>query len=321
LSHPIANRLAGEFKFIGEFFGRSTGKNERDGLRLELRRIYVAMMLWHSGLSSPLLGKCPRNRVNISAVVSRRSFAKRLLALHSRTPRTAGARRKPRASAGLTPSYVKPLISNLLKLSSEARMKLVREISIIEAMSFVEADVVLTRPTKMVIACASFRNPFANTAAADSSQLTQLAELSYEIGLMIVPRALACFKDAENPSAYGKAAIVGLSGQREHGAAAIHLKLGLAMRRGLGEGPSLIPGNEKLGAPGSSIDMIFGDTQTGWGYNEMDSREMSLPGSPRADEILIMVGFATGGRPNARIAGASSDQVASLLRELANGKL
>ena len=199
-------------------------------------------------------------------------------------------------------------------------MKLIRELTVIDAISFVEAGVVLKRPARTVIACASFRNPFADTRAADSSQLTQLAEMSYEIGLVIVPKALASFEESERPTAYGKAAIVGMSGQREHGAAAIHLKLGLAMRRGLGEGPSLIPGNEKLGAPGSSIDMIFGDTQTGWKYDEMNSREVSLPGSPRADEILIMVGFATGGRPNARIAGASSDQVAALLKDLANGK-
>ena len=41
-----------------------------------------------------------------------------------------------------------------------------------------------------------------------------------------------------------------------------------------------------------------------------------MPGAPKPDEIVLIVGFAAGGRPNARIRGAAPEQVAALVREI-----
>ena len=192
-------------------------------------------------------------------------------------------------------------------------MKLVRTTAIFDYSIYYEAGAKLPRPTQKVIACAVITNPYANTGVADQDQLNHLAEISLEVGTDLVKRSLPLFSPAQKPTAYGKAAIVGIAGQREHGAAVIHLKVGLAMRRGLGAGPALIPGNEKQGGPGTSVDLIFGDTGTGWEYDMMDSIEVSVPGSPKPDEIVLIVGFATGGRPNARIKGVTAEQVAALM--------
>ena len=99
------------------------------------------------------------------------------------------------------------------------------------------------------------------------------------------------------PRAYGKAVIVGNAGDREHGAAMIHVRLGLAMRRGVGRGLGLIPGVEKVAGPGAAIDLVFGDIDDGWGYDTMDAMEVSVPDAPRSHEIVLIVGFAAGGRP------------------------
>jgi len=70
---PIPYKSSGPmFRTHGLNLRESIGKNERDELRLELRRVCVAMALRHSELPSPLQGKCPRSRVKITCYVRRR---------------------------------------------------------------------------------------------------------------------------------------------------------------------------------------------------------------------------------------------------------
>ena len=95
------------------------------------------------------------------------------------------------------------------------------------------------------------------------------------------------------------------------------LRIGLAMRRGAGCGPALIPGNAKVGPAGTPIDVIFGGMEDAWDYDAMDSMTIAVPDAPRPDEILLVVAFLAGGRPNARIKGAPASAVDTLMRELA----
>ncbi len=91
------------------------------------------------------------------------------------------------------------------------------------------------------------------------------------------------------------------------------------MRRGAGGGPALIPGNAKVGATGSLIDIIFGGLENAWDYDAMDTMTVSIADAPKADEILLIVAFLGGTRPNARIKGASQAQVAELVRQIRGG--
>lgn len=195
-------------------------------------------------------------------------------------------------------------------------MEHLKEIYLIDRDVYVEAGVKVSLPTRKVVACAVVSNPYANTKAATQEELDHLARISFDVGTQLVKRALAQFRDGEQPTAYGKASIVGTGGQREHSAAMIHLKVGLAMRQGLGAGPALIPGNEKQGGPGTVVDLVFGGTETGWEYDAFDSIEVSVPGSPKPDEIILAIGFAAGGRPNGRIQGVTAAMVADLLKKL-----
>ena len=117
------------------------------------------------------------------------------------------------------------------------------------------------------------------------------------------------------PVAYGKGALVGEGGDLEQGAAMIHCRIGLAMRSAIRAGSALIPGNAKMGGPGTTLDIVLGGIDDGWAYDAMDTMEIRVPGAPRADEIVLAVAFATG-RPNARIAGASEATVQDLVRKL-----
>lgn len=171
----------------------------------------------------------------------------------------------------------------------------------------------LAAPTRRVAAAALVHNPFAGGPPLDD--FSELVDMSMRCGEILTQKIMQALGPLK-PVGYGKAALVGLAGDLEHGAAMIHVRMGLAMRKGAGGGPALIPGNAKVGAAGSSIDVIFGGIEDGWNYDAMDAMTITAPDGPRADEILLVVAFLAGGRPNARIRGATQSAVAALVEDM-----
>jgi len=171
----------------------------------------------------------------------------------------------------------------------------------------------LAVPTVRVAACAVLNNPSAGRPALDD--FTPFVEASVQVGERLTAQALGALGPAK-VRGYGKAALVGTAGDLEQGASMIHVRIGLAMRRGAGGGAALIPGNAKVGAPGASIDVIFGGLEDAWDYDAMDTMTVAVEDAPKPDEILLVVAFLAGGRPNARIVGASPQQVAEVVRRL-----
>jgi hypothetical protein len=188
-----------------------------------------------------------------------------------------------------------------------------RQITTISQDVLSEGGRTLATPCRRVAACGVLANPHAGGAPIDD--FSGLVDLSFRAGEVLTERALAALAPLA-PRGYGKAALVGTTGDLEHGASMIHVRLGLAMRQGAGGGPALIPGNAKVGAAGSPIDVIFGGLDDAWDYDAMDSMTVALPDAPRADEILLVVAFLGGSRPNARIKGASQAQVEELVRKI-----
>ncbi len=171
----------------------------------------------------------------------------------------------------------------------------------------------LASPTRRVAACGVIRNPFAGKPPIDD--FSELVDISVDAGEVLTQRALEALGEIE-PRAYGKGAIVGAAGDLEHGAAMIHIRVGLPMRRQAGGGPALIPGNAKVGPMGATIDIIFGGMENSWDYDTMDAMTISVPDAPKPNEILLIIAFLGGTRPNARIEGISSEKVAVLVEKL-----
>ena len=67
---------------------------------------------------------------------------------------------------------------------------------------------------------------------------------------------------------------------------------------------------------GATIDIIFGAMENSWDYDAMDTMTISVPDAPKPDEILLVIAFLGGTRPNARIKGISPEQVAVLAEKL-----
>ncbi|MGH7081711.1 MAG: amino acid synthesis family protein [Acetobacteraceae bacterium] len=188
-----------------------------------------------------------------------------------------------------------------------------REVTVVSQEIMSEAGRRLLSPTRRVAACGVVQNPYAGKPAIDD--FTDLVDLSVQAGEHLTQRALAALAPLK-PRGYGKGALVGTAGDLEHGASMIHVRIGLAMRRGAGGGPALIPGNAKVGPAGTPIDILFGGVEDSWDYDAMDTMTVSVPDAPRPDEILLIVAFLGGTRPNARIEGASAFLVADAVHAM-----
>jgi hypothetical protein len=165
-------------------------------------------------------------------------------------------------------------------------------------------------PLKRVAVGSVIANPLAGKPAG--TDLKPLIELSEALGESMTRRALAVLGNAPL-RAYGKAAIVGVGGDLEHGAAMIHPRIGMAMRRTIRKGRVIIPGNAKVAAPGTAFDLIFGPMDAGWDLDAVDTMPLMVPDAPRPTEILVVVGYATGPRPNARSKGPDQAEVDALI--------
>ena len=167
-------------------------------------------------------------------------------------------------------------------------------------------------PLRRVAIGAVFDNPLAGQAAG--ADLKPLIDYSLELGASLTRTALATL--GASPAelrAYTKAALVGTSGDLEHGAAMIHPKLGMAMRRAIRRGRVIIPGHAKVGPAGTSVDLLYGPLDEGWDLDAFDSTPVAIHDAPRPHEIVLWIGYATGPRVNARCKGPDQKEVDELV--------
>ena len=147
-----------------------------------------------------------------------------------------------------------------------------------------------------VAAAAVIRNPF---AGRDVEDLSPLFDIGGELGERLMGEAVAMLAGA--PVSYGKAAIVGVAGDLEHGGALIHPKLGKPMRGAVGGGAALIPSNAKVAGASATIDIPLGHKDEAWSFDHFDTMTIMLADAPRAEEIVVCMAVADGGRPHPRV--------------------
>lgn len=147
-------------------------------------------------------------------------------------------------------------------------------------------------PVTRVAAAAVFTNPLAGRFEQD---LSPLFEIGAELGQRIAAEAVGLLNAP--PVSYGKAAIVGVSGDMEHGGAVIHPRLGAPMRAAAGGGAAVISSNVKIGSVGASIDLPLGHKDNPWSFDHFDTMTLSVPDGPAPDEIVMFIAYADRGRP------------------------
>lgn len=165
----------------------------------------------------------------------------------------------------------------------------------------------LDKPTRKAACAVVFKNPYAGVYQED---LSLLIEWSQELGVMLTQKAVAALGIApEKVESYGKAAIAGTSGEREHCAALMHPALGKPIRDNVGGGKALLPSAKKVGGPGCAIDLPLGHKDAAYVRSHFDAMEIRVPDAPRADELVLIVGVTDSGRPAPRVGGLTVDQI------------
>jgi hypothetical protein len=166
-----------------------------------------------------------------------------------------------------------------------------------------EADADVTPPTVQVVSALVVANPLAGVGKVDD--LSELEQLGADAATQLVADALAGLAaygiEADQVRGYGKGAIVGTNGDREHTAAVLHPRFGAPVRAAIGGGADIIPGTKLVAGPGTMLTMPIGNANDRWVFDDMDAATIQLVDAPRADEILIALVLSVGGRPGARV--------------------
>jgi hypothetical protein len=161
-------------------------------------------------------------------------------------------------------------------------------------------------PARMVAAGAVLANPFAGRFVEDLEPLVD--EYCEPVGELLTARALELL--GAPAEGVGKGALVGLDGDVEHGSAIIHnLRFGNRVRDAIA-GTALLPAAEKRGPAGAPLDLALKHKDDHTVRSHHQTFEVRVPDAPRADEIVIWVALAAGGRPHARLAAFGSELAA-----------
>ena len=161
-------------------------------------------------------------------------------------------------------------------------------------------------PTRRAAAIAVIENPFADKYVGDLEILMQIGE---ELGAILGKRCINAL--GIKPSAaqsYGKAALIGENGELEHGAAILHPRMGVPLRKEVEKGAALVPSSKKRGSMGDALDIPLGHKDAAYVRSHFDGMEVRVNDAPRANEILVAIAVTDSGRPLPRVGGLSADE-------------
>ena len=159
---------------------------------------------------------------------------------------------------------------------------------------------------RMVAVAAVIANPWAGMGFVEDLR-TDILRLAPPLGDVLVPMLVDAAGGADAVEAYGKAAVVGTSGEVEHASGFIHtLRFGNKFRDAVG-GTSYLSFTNIRGGPGCSIQIpMMHKLDPGFRSHYL-TIEFQITDAPGPDELVVAIGAATGGRPHHRIGNRYSD--------------
>ncbi|QXZ08374.1 amino acid synthesis family protein [Comamonas sp. Y33R10-2] len=161
--------------------------------------------------------------------------------------------------------------------------------------------------TRRAVAMAVIENPYAGQY---SENLDELIAIGEELGALLGEKAVKALGiEPGQAQSYGKAAIVGESGELEHAAAILHPKLGAPLRTAVEKGAALVPSAKKRGSLGTAIDVPLGHKDAAFVRSHFDAVEARVSDAPRKGEILVAVAVTDSGRPLPRIGGLQASEI------------
>jgi hypothetical protein len=166
-------------------------------------------------------------------------------------------------------------------------------------------------PSRRAAAAAVITNPWAG-----AGPMADLSGAVPRIGPLLArdlsARLTTVLGGAERIVAFGKAAVVGLDGEIEHGSALIHTPYFGNIFRELVEGTSVIVFSDDRGPAGTSLTVPLWHKTASATRSHYQTIPLRVPDAPRNDEIVVIAAAATGPRPNARIGDRITDPAVHL---------
>ena len=160
-------------------------------------------------------------------------------------------------------------------------------------------------PWRMFAVAAVVRNPWAGRYVEDLR--AEILEQGPVLGALLTERMIALAGSGDAIEAYGKAAVVGLDGEVEHASGLIHtLRFGNHYREAVGAKSYLAFTNTR-GPANAPIMVPLMDKNDAGRRSHYLTLQFAIPDAPRADEIVVVLGGATTGRPHHRIGDRYQD--------------
>lgn len=159
-------------------------------------------------------------------------------------------------------------------------------------------------PLKLAVAYAIVKNPYTEAYEED---LIPFMKTLRTVGHHLASQLVEVL-GKENVEVYGKATIVGVSGEYEHGAV-WHEAGGWAMREVLGQPKAMVPASQATAAAGFRLIMPLHYIHAAYVRSHFNSIEVGTVDGPRPDELLFALGMGTGARLHSRLGGLEKKDV------------
>jgi hypothetical protein len=161
-------------------------------------------------------------------------------------------------------------------------------------------------PVRMAAVAAVVRNPWAGQGFVEDLR-PEILRIAPALARQIVPSLVKLCGGREAIEAYGKAAVVGTGGEIEHASALIHtLRFGNLFREAAGGTAYLSFTNTRGGAGAPIMVPLMHKADPGLRSHYL-TLQFAVSDAPGADELVVVVAAATGGRLHPRIGNRYED--------------
>jgi hypothetical protein len=172
--------------------------------------------------------------------------------------------------------------------------------------TFIEGGKTAERPLKLFAAVAVLRNPWAGRGFVEDLK-PEIRAVAPLLGERLTGMILAIAGSGDAVEGYGKAAVVGTSGEIEHASALIHtLRFGNHFRKAVGAKSYLSFTNTRGGPNAPVVIPLMHKLDEGMRSHYL-TIQFAIPDAPAADEIVLALGASIGGRPHHRIGDRYQD--------------
>lgn len=182
----------------------------------------------------------------------------------------------------------------------------IRKIVTYTETTLIEGGRAAPRPLMLFAAAAVLTNPWAGRGFVEDLQ-PEIQAIAPVLGELLTEKILAMAGSGEAVEGYGKAAVVGTSGEVEHASALIHtLRFGNFYRQAVGA-KSYLSFTNVRGGPNCSVAIPLMHKHDEGMRSHYLTIQFAINDAPAPDEIVVALGASIGGRPHHRIGNRYED--------------